>query len=65
MNIKEFTENVVTLLDLGIYYYGNNNKIEVPSNVKQISDSTIIVEFLNPEDVFMITVERRDDQSKS
>ena len=65
MNIKEFTENVVTLLDLGIYYYGDNNKVEAPSNVKQISDSTIIVEFLNPEDVFMITVERRDDQSKS
>ena len=63
MKLKEFTENVHTLLLHGVYY--DDNGFEAPHQVKQISEKTVLVELFDPKDTFMITVERRDDSDRS
>lgn len=60
MNINEFTENVKTLLNHGIYYHGRD-KHEPPVRVNKISDTTVMVEFFDPRDTFMVTMERRHE----
>ena len=61
MKLNEFTESVVSLLNNGVYYT-EKTSFEVPYQIKQISDKAVMVEFLKPEDTFMITIERRHDQ---
>jgi len=63
MKLKEFTENVHTLLSHGVYY--DENGFEAPHLVKQVSEKTVLVEFFDPEDTFMVTVERRNDSGQS
>jgi len=58
MTRKEFTESVRELLNHGVYY--SKKGYESPHQVKQLSDQTIMVEFFNPEDTFLVTMEHRD-----
>jgi len=58
MTRKEFTENARELLNHGIFY--SKEGYESPHQVKQLSNQTIMIEFFDPEDTFLITVERRD-----
>lgn len=62
MTRKEFTESARELLTHGVYY--SKEGCEPPHQVKQLSDQTIMVEFFNPEDTFLMTVERRDVDTK-
>ena len=60
---REFTENVASLLLHGVYY--DEEGFESPHNVKQLSDKTVMVEFFDPEDTFILDIERRNDEDQS
>jgi len=64
VKIEEFTKSAVMLLANGVYYY-EKTKFEDPLQVKHISDKAIMVEFFNPEDTFLITIERRDESNNT
>ena len=63
MELKEFLESVTTLLENGVYYCDkskNGLMFEAPLKIKQISDKAIMVEFFNPQDTFILTVQRHE-----
>lgn len=71
MKLKEFTESVATLLGNGVYYY-EETRFETPLKIKQISEQamenlteTIMVEFFDPEDTFILTVGRKNNEDKA
>ena len=63
MKTKEFTENAASLLLHGVYY--DEEGFESPHDVKQLSDKTVMVEFFDPEDTFILNIERRNDEDQS
>lgn len=58
MNRKEFTENVANILNQCVYYHDNGD-FESPQRVVQMSPDAVMVEFFDPQDTFILTIEHR------
>ena len=63
MNIKEFTESIYEHFLNGVFYNGITH-YEVPVKIDIISDNTLLVEFFNPKDTFMVQVSKRENNEK-
>jgi len=61
MDIKDFIEGTKALLKNGIFYHGVNS-FQAPIKVNMVSDDTLIVEFFDPKDVFMLKTSKRNER---